>query len=143
MGYNIHIGNAVLTSDDQNEYYVVIPVVELSNAPIFDGDGSPRQSNVRWPSYGGWADFVDSAHLRGLFFDEENGLMRDHPGVFKLTTDHLRQVKEAMANWQTTHPGAVAGFEDGQDRILARLRWLEFWLQWAIDNCEMPAIKNS
>ena len=30
-----------------------------------------------------------------------------------------------------------------RDPILARLLWLDFWMGWALANCETPAVENS
>ncbi len=68
--------------------------------------------------------------------------MRKHPGTFALKRKHLSAVSVASDHWRATHPAAVPGWGAGQDPILARLVWLEWWIRWALQNCESPALHN-
>lgn len=100
--------------------------------------------NVRWPSYGGWKDFAVEVGLDELFFDEEHGLMRPHPGCAVLREHHESAIALALAAYRVRYPHAVAGFDGSdEDGALARLEWLWWWVRWALDNCERPAIYNS
>lgn len=133
MGYAIKIGNAVIAACDPEDYdgelraeFHVEDVV-LDEAPA---DGSPTDySNRRWPSYSGWSDFCDSTGLTYLFLSKECGLMREHPGCFLIKPEHLETVKEAEP--------LATGYNRG------RWEWLVYWMDWALKNCETPAIENS
>lgn len=138
MGYNIHIGNAVLDKvptaaeviqgwDGELICRFHVEGVRLDNAPA---DGSPTDyTNSRWPSHTGWANFCDDLGLRDLFLSENYGIMRRHPGCFVLTPEHLAIIKAAEP--------AVGHEQRG------RWEWLAFWVEWALINCETPAICNS
>jgi len=46
-------------------------------------------------------------------------------------------------DWIKRNPNAVRGFMDPKfDDVLARLIWLEFWIEWSLNNCKNPGIFN-
>ena len=153
MGYNLTIGNAVLAEPDPdtNEYFVEVEGFEHPEAPAF---GEPTDhTSERWPSYSGWHDFCDEVGLRELFYDEEKGLLAHHPGTVALNRDHLVVIEAALKRRRATNGRKEPGFpdetpageliENGKDPQLARLVWLEYWVRWALENCERPALHNS
>lgn len=145
MSYDITIGNVIVGKDDDGEYRLDIEEApEVQNAPRFPGDYPPSMGRpYRAPSYTGWADFCRDAGLYALFFDKERGLMREHPGMAALTVDHHATVRAALASWREAHPDAGPRFGgDIGDANLARLMWLDFWIGWALDNCERPGMEN-
>jgi hypothetical protein len=160
MSYDIYIGNAVPEdrSDDDGELriaYVVHDTVR-HDAPSFPNDDLSDGRNGRHPGYTQWSTFCADAGLTDLFFNKETGLMRQHPGCFRLDQSHLDTVRAARERWQDSHPNAQPGFDfsprlmdasaddgvRGRDGVLARLLWLEWWMAWALANCETPAIAN-
>jgi len=160
MSYDIYIGNAELEEfnpDDDECNTVRVHVDQLNNkdAPVFPNDEMTGDGNDRHPGYNGWATFCEDSGLEKLFFDEETGLMRQHPGVFHITKNDLAVVQEKLELWKSSHPNAVPGFggmnwSDGTvkepnkyDPVLARLIWLEWWMRYALKNCKTPAIENS
>lgn len=159
MSFDIYIGKAVIRSRDDGELVVRVEENELPDAPSFPGDEMTGISNGRHPGYAGWDLFLVDAGLKDLFFDEESGLMREHPGTFKLEEKHLQTVREAKTRWQEKHPNAHPGWcicprkecmpwmsrdvpHQEFDGTLARLIWLEWWMDWALKNCNHPAIHN-
>ena len=133
MGYNITIGNAVLEACDPDDYdgelkgWYFVTWERHDNAPA---DSAPTaHTNERWPSYSGWSDFCEETGLSDLFFSKYDGLMRKHPGCFKLEQRHLDIIK------------SVAGHVPEKQR--GRYEWLGYWVEWALNNCELPAIENS
>ena len=138
MGYNIDIGNATLEKaptaqealdewDGQLIARFHVAHVRLDNAPH---DDSPTDyTNSRWPSYTAWHDFCHDIGLTDLFYNESEGLLRNHPGCFVLTAEHLAKIKAAEP--------AANHMQRG------RWEWLVFWVEWALTNCETPAIYNS
>jgi len=132
MGWDIFIGQARGRE---------VALAEASDAPRFDGDEMTGQSNARHPSYSDWGDFVNEAGLRSLFFDPRVGLMRSHPGCYRLTRRHHAEVGRARSEWERAHPHAYPGFGHGQDDVLARLIWLDFWIGWALAH-RSPSICN-
>ena len=154
MGYSITVGNAVPEfSKDYDELYASwsVEVVTSNLAPTFINDDMTGNSNCRSPSYGVWSDFCRTVGLDDLFFNKGSGLMRDHPGCFIINQSHLDLVQTALIKYQATtdkKPG-FTGWEyqkqsgSEYDAHLARLMWLEWWMRWALANCETPAIENS
>jgi hypothetical protein len=145
MGYSIKIGNAVLFfSKDYGDLYACWKVESATSdeAPTFICDQMTGNSNSRHPSYSGWGDFCRETGLDNLFYKEWKGLLYKHPGCVMITEDHYAEVHSALENYQkiATEP---PGFGDTYDPQLARLMWLDFWMRWALDNCETPAIHNS
>lgn len=171
MGYNITIGNAYLDAEpDEGLLEIRVKGFNNDDAPNhceFTGTGSSRS-----PSYTVWNEFCRAAGIHMLFFgngwnkdlmmydycDEgfhrEVPLMANHPGVALLTMNDYRYIADALQNYKTKYPEAVPGFWDwdkknfkeipnGKDPVLARLIWLEYWINWALANCEYPAIGNT
>jgi hypothetical protein len=147
MGYSIFIGNAELETSWSAEEggWARWHVAEHSedNAPNFIGDDLTSNSNGRHPSYSQWDDFCHTVKLHSLFFNKENGLMQEHPGIVPLTTSILEAVRNTREKYTNLYPNAKPGWGDGYDYTLARLLWLEWWMDWALHNCERPAISNS
>lgn len=147
MGYNIRIGNAVpFFSKDDDELYACwqIEGATSEDAPNFPGDHFTANSNGRYPSYSAWSQFCNKVGLCDLFFDKYEGLFRMHPGCQLITQDHYQTVSNALEEYQK-HAKLPPGYDDfgNYDYNLARLMWLEFWMKWALENCETPAIYNS
>lgn len=153
MGYSLTIGNAVLGEPcpDTHVWSVDVEGFSHPDAPAF-GEPTDRTSQ-RWPSYSGWTDFCTEVGLTKLFYDKECGLLSRHPGTFGLTQGHLKTVTEALERRRAVNGGKEPGFpdetpdgelvENGKDGQLARLVWLEYWVRWALENCERPAIRNT
>lgn len=153
MGYSITIGNAFC----QDDLTFDVDEVESSLAPAFPHDDLSNHRNARHPSYSAWTDFVNEVGLYDLFLGFD-GLLRSHPGIEPLTKEHLAVIQTALERWQVkaTLPPGFAGdpkpTPSGQwvsedagkyDHQLARLIWLEWWVRWALENCERPAIRNT
>jgi hypothetical protein len=74
-------------------------------------------------------------------------IIASHPGYSVLTNDDLAIVKSARIEREKL--GKEPGFWDndnvdnGKDPILARLLWLEFWIDWALTNCKIPILENT
>lgn len=161
MGYTFKIGNAVPEFSKEDGYlraeWVVQPITH-ADAPTFPNDGMTGNGNDRSTSYSVWADFCRATGIYGVFYDERGHLHAGHPGCVMLKRSDLERVKEAREAWQKTStlpPGfegwPVYNNETGEthtpdegkyDAYLARLLWLEWWMAWALDNCETPAIEN-
>lgn len=169
MGYSIYIGNGELKPIDEEYehttqycriikgkevfYDIEVDEVHHLDAPVFANDESSNNSNGRHPSYSAWSDFCDETGLSDLFFNNQVGLMREHPGFHMLTSNHGRVISDALTQWKDSHPNAIPGFEVfswgdddvaevGYDPTLARLIWLEYWATWALENCENAGIRN-
>jgi hypothetical protein len=147
MGYNITIGNAVPDfSKEDGELYACWVVEETANkdAPRFIGDEWTEQRNIRLPSYTAWSEFCKKVGLYDLFFKQYEGLFRQHPGCVMITQEIYQEVFNALEEYQK-HAKRPPGYDDfgNYDYDLARLMWLEYWMKWALENCETPAIYNS
>lgn len=163
MGYTIKIGNATPYFDsDDDELYAkwTVQGIELPDAPSFKGDEVTGKGNTRSPSYTSWARFGEDNGLTTVFTDDTEGLMREHPGCFKLKPEHLTAFKEALARRELSDP-RPAGYDESKKTILnetgelvqvdangldydkVRLIWLIFWTEWALNNCKIPAMENT
>jgi len=162
MGYTFTIGNAVPEfSKDYDELSArwVVNSESSDNAPTFPNDEMTGNGNSRSPSYSGWSDFCREAGIYSLFYDDRGNLHAGHPGCVMLKQSDLALVKEAKESWHriATKPPGFSGYpqynhvnkqweepDAGKyDSTLARLIWLEWWIAWALDNCETPAIQNT
>ena len=169
MGYTITIGNAVLqyTAED---LHLRIEVLGANHPEAPDHDVFTGISSSRSPSYTVWSNFCRDAGISVLFygggwdrtagkyvpcpdvFHRETPLMAHHPGVQPLCRADLDFVRAARIKREQANGGKPPGFwegpmgqekDNGTDSILARLLWLEFWFEWALDNCTIPAIGNT
>jgi len=161
MGYTIRIGEAVVTDCD---YYweCAVERMELPDAPESPAAGLGK-ANEAWPSYSSWPDFCRAVVLYDVFFNEDYGLMHNHPDCAKLTEAHVIRFEAALKAFRAEHPEAVPryvnyihdeGFAEYRRRLaedttvsphdatLARLEWLCWWSRWAITNCARPALYN-
>lgn len=161
MGYCIAIGDAKpYHGKEDNDFFSGWDVgrLELVCAPEFPNDEMTGKTNIRRPSYTQWAAICREAGIYELFFDESEGLFRDHPGCKPLKQKHLDEIRFAL-DLRKRKSKKRAGFFDAvfneekdeweypeehlYDGVLACLIWLEFWVNWALSNCENPAIANS
>lgn len=146
MGYSIYIGEASFETGleyGDNDIYITVKEIESEDAPYWEGEDISGKTNGRHPSYTAFSRFCDLGGVRDLFFNEQHGLMRSHPGEVVLQKKDYETIKNARIEYQQNNPEAVAGWSEDKDDILARLIWFEYWFKWALDNCKMPIIKNS
>lgn len=165
MGYDIYIGNTIMEPVEQYDDEEVIvtpyarttkgqicyykPVVRKTErspaAPIFPEDEMTGNGSSRHPGYTPWSNFCKMAGLTDLFFNDEYGLMREHPGHAELRLEHAQAIDSALKAYNAKYPGAIPRFGDGAtpaDAHLARLIWLDWWVKWALAHCEHPGIYN-
>lgn len=154
MGYTFTVGNAV--PEFSKDYFPELSarwVVEGAthlDAPTAPGDEMTGNGNCRSPSYTVWSDFCRSTGLYDLFYDGRGHLHAGHPGCIGITAEFADAVSAALSAYRqkaTLPPGFEADWSyDGPpnyDYHLARLIWLDWWVRWAIANCETPAIHNT
>lgn len=167
MGYTLTIGNARLQVNKEDlRLDIEVDGFASDDAPTFKNDEMTGNGSSRSPSYTGWGDFCRASGLEELFFGggwdstygsykqcsedfhRDEGLLAHHPGAALLCDADLEFVKAAREKWQTENPGTTPGFDgwsgesEGLDYTLARLLWLEFWIDYALKNCEVPALGN-
>jgi hypothetical protein len=157
--YIAYENNGLTLPEDEDPFLVI----SLPEAPLFPGDPTER-TNSRSPSYTMWAEFCDDVGLQPLFFDKQHGLMREHPGWFQFGPEHLLIVRRAREAYEKQHPGLVPGWAEddywsrrrrgqmepnpGDEQYttegghLARLLWLEWWMDYALKHFDHPGIAN-
>jgi hypothetical protein len=152
MGYTFKIGNAVSEFDKSNFPHLSaewdVMSVTHPDAPTFPNDEMTGNSSERSPSYSTWAEFCRETGIFSLFYDERGHLHGGHPGCIGITPEMAAEVAQALER-RRAKASLPPGFEgwDYQgparyDYNLARLIWLDWWMRWAIENCETPAIAN-
>lgn len=139
MGYTITIGDVQpgeLICED-GEYRIPMEIEVLTHERDGPRDGSPTDgTNQRWPDYSGWEEFTQTVGLYDMFYNEDTGIMRNHPGVFELTEEHQMAISRAEGRLKKL-PQAVRELHGG------RLMWLSYWVEFAVKHCKRPAIKNT
>jgi hypothetical protein len=146
MGYTIRIGQAV-HDDDAASYgtrQLTVDEVFLCEAPSFPDDAH-SQSNTRRPSYTACGEFCNATGLRDVFFslNGEVALLAHHPGCAVLTREHSKRFHAALDAFRLIHFNAVPQFNTTDDDAnLARLEWLVWWTDWALENCTLPTMMN-
>lgn len=166
MGYNITVGNARINYDAA-ELYMRLDCEGAENDAAPDHCPYTGKSNCRSPSYTGWSDFCKDAGIAEMFYGQgwsrderrnlecsegfyrESPIISGHPGIQPIGQGDLDYVRAARIRREQSNGGKPAGFwnddgtDNGNDYCLARLLWLEFWIEWALKNCQYPAIHNS
>ncbi len=150
MGYNISVGNAVPTHSKQDfpELYAAweIEPATLMDAPAFPNDVA-QHTNSRSPSCTVWHNFCKNTGLIDLFY-RQDGELRSGYGCIGITQQDADLVTAALSRYRAK-ARLPPGFEindayrgaSNYDYDLARLMWLEWWMQWAVKNCETPAFE--
>lgn len=160
MGYTFIIGNAEPYHSKEDGILSAgwaVKEIEHYDAPVFPNDGVTGKGNARRPSYSVWHDFCREVGIYNLFYDDRGHLLCGHPGCMMISNEDLGIVRSARERWQAKAalPPGFSGFpiftgegawvypDDGKyDGTLARILWLEWWMAWALENCETPAICN-
>lgn len=163
MGYNITIGCAELVGEWDPGYgeapsakWVVKTIGAWGSEDAPDGG----DCNERSPSYSGWSNFAEAVGIHAIFFDKEDGLMREHPGTQRLTAEHLTAFVAALNDYRKEHPSERAGMCKCRECVhwitdadkapphdptlnynLLRLEWLVKWTRYALTT-ERPGIEN-
>ena len=153
MGYTLKIGNAVPKFHKDDFPYLSaeweVEGMTHADAPTFPRDEMTGNSNGRSPSYSVWSEFCREVGIYEVFYDERGRLHAGHPGCIGLTQENADVIGAALAKWQekaTLPPGFEDWHYEGpttHDYQLARLMWLDWWVRWALENCETPAIGNT
>jgi hypothetical protein len=151
MTYDITIGNAIfgeatgLFFDPTGfqQVFSVVEEIELEEAPYSEWTGKANYCTV---SYAYWKHFTKTVGLNDLFWNRDKGLMKRHPGLEPIRPADLEQVQEALVKYRWAGLAAVPGRKDysflGRYDMLGSLTWLEWWMNWALENCQWPAIHN-
>ncbi|WP_273430552.1 hypothetical protein [Chitinibacter tainanensis] len=116
--------------------------ISLKGSPAF---GEPTDStNERWPSYCAWSDFLKDVELYDVFYSD-NHLIGGHPGIRLVTKDLQKIVSQRLIDFKTKHPELKPIFDEENKHAgsLCRLIWLDYWIEWALINCETPVIANT
>lgn len=124
MSYDIFIGQAVIEVGDEGYIEATVRHQTDPGAPCFENDELTGKGNHRHPAYGAWAEWCRSTGLYDLFFDKDDGLMRQHPGTFLLEPEHLATIRNALDRWRSMTPEArvaatCAAARDGRGMSLA------------------------
>lgn len=163
MGYTLTVGEAHIEVYDD---YICIAAEYATSDDAPTHCHFTKNSNSRSPSYTAWSEFCKEAGITELFYG--NGWSReerryipnqefyretiyfgDHPGAAVIIPQDLNYIRAARERREATNGGREPGFWDdngvdnGKDHVLARLLWLEFWIDWALKNCENPVIQNT
>jgi hypothetical protein len=163
MGYSIAIGQLEVIRHEDEDFedgFCISYDAESVTNPDAPAFGEPTDyTNSRWPSYTAWSKTVKFLGIYELMFDEENGLMKNHPGYTALTQEHKAIIDAAYVSFYEKYPNAKPGYSpksrDGNDLfiedpdwpeangIAVRLEWLKYWIDWALANCSEPVFCNS
>ena len=151
MGYSLRIGEGAVGTYEEDGLddacYIGATEVRRDDAPAF---GDPTDyTNDRWPSYSAWFDFCDFVDILPLMYVEDhdggyNNIRGGHPGAFPINKAFKDGVDEAMVNLRKRFPDIKAEYTGNEeDGALCRLTWLQYWTDWALENCETPILVNS
>ncbi len=133
------IGNATAAVDKDDFPYLrarweveIVPMRE--DAPQFGH--FIEKTNTFGRSYEGWKGFFRRVALYDYFYDPEFGKCHEHPGCVGLTVGDVMVLKDTYEAFKRS----AYGKEDNIDFQV--LTWLMYWVTWAVEHCETPAIQN-
>lgn len=155
MGYTFRVGNAI-PKHGKTDFPHLSASWEVEpathpEAPTFPNDEMTGSGNARSPSYTVWSDFCRQTGIYQLFYNYRGHLHAGHPGCQGITQEDGETIALALKHYRNKAalPAGFQGWDwrDGDpithDAHLARLIWLDWWVQWALKNCETPAIENT
>ena len=169
MTYDITIGNAIfgeytglfLDRTAFQQALRIVEEIELEEAPYLDWMNQMELEEAPYldrmmigkvnhckVTYSYWNHFTKTVGLNDLFWNRDKGLMKCHPGLEPIRPADLEQVQEALVKYRGAGLAAVAFLEDltgippRRYHMLDSLTWLEWWMNWALENCQWPAIHN-
>lgn len=151
MGYSLTIGELVAEINYEGlESSISLDAKDETreDAPAF---GEPTDKmNSRWPSYSSWSDAMEFLGLYSFMFDDDTGLIREHPGAVPIVKEHKEILDAAYEAFYKKYPKAVAGFSPSEsedwpkeNNYAVRLEWLKYWVDWSLINCKRPVFHNS
>lgn len=171
MGYTLTIGEAIVHPPEWEDYSggetidcrIEAKGEARDDAPTFANDSLTANTNERSPSYTVWSNFCEAVGLYKLFYGKDksdgyrsyDGLLAHHPGAALLGPEQALDVRQALERYRLAHPEANPGFEaweldknpdptpENVDPTLARLIWLDYWVTWAVENCEHAILENT
>lgn len=139
----IQIGNAILANHNVDADDVMpswrMEESLADTAPSIFGDNN--KTNTITCCVSTWEKFCQKADIHELFFT--NGTSR---GIVKLKQRHLEIVSNALVT--SRNSGLIrSSWNDPENPnwlkyngVTERLTWIEYWMKWAIANCETPAV---
>lgn len=139
MTVDYRIGNAEMHNYD-GKWSVKVKDEELDEAPAFPGAVLSAHANFISIPYAATTLFS-----RGFtaFMTAVNPDNYDC-ATLALTHAHLDAIKKAVEDFKTYCPDAVPAFDElPHNGTLARLMIFKWWIEWALENCERPAIQIS
>ena len=133
MGYSFEIGQLKVEIN-----------TELGREATVNLGVQEQQGNATGASYVGWSNFAEITDLSDFFFDDSDGLIREHPATYPLCEEHRNIVNEKYKAFKAKYPTGVASYEySDTNAAFERLEWLKYWINWALDNCKNPVFHNS
>ena len=97
-------------------------------------------------SYTTFAELGKSCGVDDWFNNEDTGKVRDHPGCFTLTQEDVTFITERKSiieeELKLKH-GKAYVYACDKKCDLEFVTWLEYWVRWAVETCETPAIHNT
>ena len=171
MGYDLAIGEACFYGNPEDAYMTVwVRAERHETAPAFANDPLTGNSNMRSPGYSVWSNFCRETGLYRMFLGldgrrnpymegdpnchREVPILADHPGFAAINAADVNAIKRALDDHIAKHGDLIPGFRDWHEAdedapanandcaTRARLIWLHYWCDWAVENCEWPIIAN-
>ena len=135
----IQIGNTIANPDhaEDHEEPPFIVADNLSPGPCFEGEVFHRGVyNYRNMSGMQWRYFLEETQLGKLF--DKNHIV-DGSRLHRIDLSFALEVENLYQEYVRKH-ALPPGYGDGKDGNLARFIWLGYWVSYAVDKYQTPAI---
>lgn len=112
--------------------------------------------NIRKISEEEWFETLEFLNLTNLFYDEQYGLFKKDGDITPLNQKHLAIINDVYNKFFHSYPHCKAvkytmvgvdgrlkeAIPAKEDIMACHIKWLHFWINYAISFCAQPVISN-
>lgn len=145
---------AITTAENMNTIRLGVENAMNKYAPLL-GEALDFH-NVRQIGDEQWFETLEILNLMELFYHEKDGLFTTDGDISPLNSRHFDCISQAHDNFFENHPTckemkyAMVGIDGRlsrglpvkEDLVAGHIRWLRFWIRYAIHFCSKPVIAN-
>ncbi|GEM_PF-1359924 len=143
-------------NSNENNSSIILGVENAKNkyAPLL---GEPLDfCNTRKITEQEWFDTLEFLNLTDLFYNEECGLFKKDGDITPISNKHVAHINDAYNRFFNSYPHckavkyAMVGIDGRlkkaipakEDTMACHIKWLHFWVNYAINFCSQPVITN-
>ncbi len=112
--------------------------------------------NIRKIAEEEWFETLEFLNLTNLFYNEQYGLFKKDGDITPISQKHVSIINDAYSQFFNSYPYckavkyAMVGIDGRlkkailtkEDTMACHIKWLHFWINYAINFCSQPVITN-